>query len=191
MTNPIGVNGEFPQNGSMKLDHYEVQITKFLDSAEFNPRRAFEFTDKPTESGGTWYVNGGASSHRVRTPVSLVPATATGSYAQLDDFRTATSTMLFVGGGGAYSYVFNTHWVLSGLLGVAWGSQWTKFKLVSENQNNNVGSFKSQMKIAFGYSGEDFLSGLIVQSDSTQIDQQELELQLSAAEASVFFGWRF
>lgn len=191
MTAPFGPNGEYPKNSSLRGQHYGVQAFRFSNPESFHPRRAFQLVDRSRQSGGSWYSFAATHYHEAKTTQSLVPATAIDNYSTLSDWKKATAWTVAAGGGGAYSYVYNEHWVLSGLLGFGLGQQWSSAKYLNDKENKAQLVLKSQVKLAAGYSGESFLSGFNVQFDSTQIRLKSTEIVLSAVETSVFVGWRF
>lgn len=191
MPNPYGPNGEYPQNSSLKVEHYGVLLFKFLNPEKFHPKRALELTEKPKGSGGSWYYVFGLNTHKLRTAESLVPSTATGNYLELGNLRSTRSYTLSAGGGGAYSWVFGDSWVLTGFFGISLGNQWGDTRFLNHDENKTQSAAKTQTKFLVGYSGEKFLAGFSVQGDSTQIVNSNADLTLSSIEATVFAGWRF
>jgi len=191
MTNPLGPDGECPSNSSLRTERYGIVISRFSDIEKFNPLRALDLTLRPTQGGGTWYTTASLNAHRIRTPQTLVPATATESYPGLQDLRDTRATTLGVGGGYAYSFVFREAWVASAMAGLSLGSQWIESRYVNDKAHNHVGALRSQLKAALGYSGEKFLSAFTLQMDGTQIKNRGSELNLTASEFAIFFGFRF
>jgi hypothetical protein len=192
MTSPFGSEGQYPQNSSLKAQHYGVQIFQFHHPEKFSPRKAIEFVDPSTESGGSWYYSAALNSHQVFTKESLVPATAIDNYGSLSDLKNIQSFTAAVGAGGGYSLVIAPNsWVLSGMLGFAVGPQWASAKYTNDRENRNQLSVKTQIKLAAGYSGEQFVSGINLQYDTTQIRLKSSELGLSSLESAFFIGYRF
>lgn len=191
MTNPFGPNNEYPQNSGLKTEHYGAVVFKFLSPEKFHPRRAFEMIEKPNGSGGSWYYSAGLNAHKLRTTESLVPATAVHNYAQLADLRSAQAYTLSIGGGGGYSWVFREAWILSGLFGLSLGNQWIKAKYEDDKDEQNLLGVKSHVKIATGYSGEQFFAAISIQGDNTPLISQNSELEFSTLETGIVFGWRF
>lgn len=191
MTNPFGADGEYPQNTGLKTEHYGVVAFKFQNPEKFHPRRAFELIERPGEGGGSWYYSLGVNTHKVRTSDSLVPATSTNNYLRLEDLRTVKAYTLSLGAGGGYSLVFREAWILSGLFGLSLGNQWLEAKYTDKNETRSAATIKTHVKGGLGYSGEKFLTGVIIQSDSTPLMSKNSELMLSTTEATFVFGWRF
>lgn len=192
MTNPFGSEGQYPLNSSLKAQHYGVQIFKFHHPEKFNPRKAIEFVDPSTESGGSWYYSAALNSHQLSTKESLVPATAIDNYGSLNNLKNIQSLTAAVGAGVGYSLVMAPNsWVLSGMMGFALGPQWASARYTSDREDRNQFSVKTQIKLAAGYSGEQFISGINLQYDTTQIRLKSSELGLSSLESALFIGYRF
>lgn len=191
MSSALGPNGELPQYTSLRAQNIGFQIFKYKNPEKFHPHRAFEFIDRAKESGGSWFYSLAGNYHEARSPDSLVPTTAYGSYGELDNWRSSSAFTLAAGGGGAYSYVANQKWVISGLFGLSLGVQSSSAKYLAASENKEQLTLKTQAKIALGYSGEKFIAGLNIQNDTTQIKLQSTEILLSAIDSSVFIGWRF
>lgn len=192
MTNPIGGEGQYPQNSSLKAQHYGVQIFQFHSPEKFQPRKAIEFVDPSKESGGSWYYSAALNSHQLFTKESLVPATAIDNYGSLSDLKNIQSFTAAVGAGGGYSLVLAPNsWVFSGMLGFAVGPQWASARYVNDREDRSQLSVKTQIKLAIGYSGEQFISGINIQYDTTQIRLKSSELGLSSFESALFVGYRF
>ena len=192
MTNPFGGEGQYPQNSSLKAQHFGVQIFKFHNPEKFQPRKAIEFVDPSNESGGSWYYSAALNSHQLFTKESLVPATAIDNYGSLSDLKNIQSFTAAVGAGGGYSLVLAPNsWVMSGMLGFAVGPQWASARYANDREDRNQLSVKTQIKLAVGYSGEQFISGINIQYDTTQIRLKSSELGLSSLESALFVGYRF
>lgn len=192
MTSPFGNEGQLPQNSSLKAQNYGVQIFQFHHPEKFNPRRAIEFVDPSTESGGSWYYSAALNSHQLFTKESLVPLTAIDNYGSLSNLKNIQSFTAAVGAGGGYSLVMAPNsWVLSGMLGFAVGPQWASARYTNDREDRNQLSVKTQIKLAVGYSGEQFISGINLQYDTTQIKLKSSELGLSSLESALFIGYRF
>ena len=191
MTNPYGPNQENPQFKDLKTEHYGFQLIKFAHLENFSPKRAFDFTEKPKGSGGSWFYSGSINRHRLSTPTSIVPATAIDNYGQLIELRSAETLTVAVGGGGAYSYVFMDHWIASGLFGISLGTQMIKARYTNKDEESGMGTSKLLARIGFGYSGDKFFGGIQGTTDVTSINNSSTHLNLSTTQGAGFFGWRF
>ncbi len=190
-SSPFGPNGEYPQYSGLKTEHYGFQFIKFRNLERFSPKRAFDFTEAPKGSGGSWFYSGSLNKHRITTPISLVPAMPLDNYGKLADLRAAEATTLALGGGGAYSYVYRDHWVLSGLLGFSLGSQLSRAKYLSDDEESSRVASKLIARIGLGYSGKKFIAGLQAATDTTIISNSSSRFDLMSSQVVLFGGWRF
>ena len=51
MSNPYGPNNELPQFHNLRVESYGIQLIHYHNLEKFNPKRAFDLTEKLTESG--------------------------------------------------------------------------------------------------------------------------------------------
>jgi hypothetical protein len=191
MPTPFGPNGEYPNNPSLEAKHIGIQIFKYKNRENFHPHQSLLFIDRAQHSGGSGFYSLSFQHHEASSSQSIVPASAFDNYGELVNWQQSSVLTASIGGGGAYSLVFKEKWVLSGLIGFGIGQQWSLANYANDKENEEKVVFKSQVKIAAGYSSEKFITGINLQFDSTQIRLQSTEIVLSAIDTAVFIGWRF
>ncbi|MFN9069041.1 MAG: DUF4421 family protein, partial [Bdellovibrionales bacterium] len=179
MPSPFGSNGEYPSNSSLEAKHIGVQIFKYKNRENFHPHQSLLFIDRAQKSGGSGFYSVSLQYHEARSSQSIVPTTAFDNYGELANWQESSVLTASIGGGGAYSLVLREKWVLSGLIGFGIGQQSSLANYANDKENEDKVVFKSQVKLAAGYTTEKFISGLNIQYDSTQIRLQSTEIVLS------------
>jgi hypothetical protein len=191
MPSPFGPNGEYPGNPSLEAKHIGIQIFKYKNRENFHPHQSLLFIDRAQHSGGSGFYSLSLQHHEASSSQSIVPSTAFDNYGELANWQESSVLTVSIGGGGAYSFVLQEKWVFSGLIGFGIGQQRSLANYANDKENEEKVVFKSQVKLAAGYTTEKFISGINLQFDSTQIRLQSTEIILSAIDTAVFIGWRF
>jgi hypothetical protein len=143
-------------------------------------------------SGGSWLLTASAFRQRVKADSTLAPIGREIDFGKLGNTREALFTTWSLGGGGAYTWVFASHWTAFFTLTLGLGPQWQDLETQSFGTLSAVRlAGRSNGRFTIGYCGEEFFIGVSAITDTTFLQVDDQLLDFSALYAFGFLGIRF
>jgi hypothetical protein len=156
----------------------------YVFDADWSLKAAFEQAHLQRRSAGSWLLGGALSDVRARNPDPIVPELARA--IERADFLVATVT-----GGYGHTFASDGHWFFSPVLligfGVARGGTHTAGRV---DRTYAPGS-RATLRVAGGYNGPSWTTGLTVFADGPIVALGETELAWLATNIELYWGLRF
>lgn len=156
----------------------------------FSMSAAFDQSSQQMESGWSWIFSGSLNHHRFSTPVTLVPASETGTYGDFELVRAATLYSLLAGAGAGGTLVLAGPWFLSGVLILNFGLENQSVTRTDKQTANTVQTNEHHLKLGLGYNGDGALFGLGAHISGTNYNIENAKVGFSTTTAGFYVGTR-
>ncbi len=179
------------QRPDIKNEHYAGNLIYTVNPVDFSMGTLFDQDGHQRHSGGSWLVMGSLDYNRVQANESLVPTQIAGTYG---DFENVNGNRVFtasLGGGYGFNLVYGNLF-LGGVIITALGLQDQKTEFIGESSESiKKGVNRGMIRLAAGYNGDKFITGINVNVDNNINLVKNAELSLSTIDTYLYFGYRF
>lgn len=179
----------YPQNNDLQLSTLGFNFF-FIFSKKFSLKAAIQQTERQIQSAGSFLIMLSYAHLRINTQKSLIPATETGDYPLLADFKTGNFGNITIAPGYAYSFVYKDLYFTPAIF-LGAGRQKQK-NIQSQTENTKkVPIGKVNIRLLTGYNGPKYLFGIILVQDYAFISLYEDQILFNTAQFKIFAGFRF
>lgn len=190
--NPSRAAGDpFYQQADMFSSNKSVLFTWIVDPSKYSLEAATDQSVRQGTSGGSWLIGASAAQARFSNSGPLVPTAVAASFGSDSGITNAEFTNVMARGGYGHTFVFDTKFftTLQALMGL--GPQWARYGDSTGSRENSQVVPKFDFLISAGYNGDQFLSGLLVDFDTTAYKTTSLEIPVTLATLKLYLGSRF
>ncbi len=172
------------------LEHWGTNLYYNLNPSNYTLAGNFNLSNKQIESGGSWFVLGGFNQYNLDADQPIIPSTVAG-YGSSLEITKINSTVLSLGFGGAYNYVFN-NFFLGGMLGISLDHVNNKITLVTAPQlTENANGNRFHIRGSLGHNGDQFFTFMSIINDGQSLTAMSSRVLYDVSEVRLTFGWRF
>lgn len=190
--NPARAPGDpYYQQPDMTSSNKSVLFTWILDPSKYSLEAATDQSVRQSSEGGSWLIGASVSQGRFTNTSPLVPSAVAGSFGVDSGVTSADFTSLTARGGYGHTFVLQEKWftTLQGLLGL--GPQFAHYTDASGTREDSRIVPKFDFLLSGGYNGDQYLSGLMLDFDSTNYKTTSLDIPVTLANLKLYFGARF
>lgn len=163
-------NTDTPQNyPELQFRHYGFSARYALTKSEFSVNALLDQSDPINHSAHKFYVVGGVSHHKMETDTSLLQLGNSGVDPGLENMRELDSLNYKMGVGFGKYWVSDNKFFVGGLLDLLASLGTYKYVSTTGDSEANKSSTSYNIKLAFGYAGSKYRSGVGFAGDLTTL----------------------
>lgn len=179
------------QRPDIKNEHYAANLIYTLNPVDFSMSTLFDQDGHQRTSGGSWLSMGSIDYNRILANESLVPTQIAGTYGEFEKVNGNRVLTASAGFGYGFNLVYD-HWFVGGVFIASFGIQDQKTEFISESSESiKKGISRSLVRLALGYNGEKFISGVNINVDNNNNIIKNAKLSLNTIDTYIYFGYRF
>lgn len=189
-TNPVPANMPLPKRGDMVTENLGLNGIYFFNKRKFSFRSSYNFAERQRKSAGSFLLAGTLNSYHLQTDSALYGKKYEALFGKESDVTEFRATSFSVSPGYSYTLVFHNFFLNSSLsLGPA--LNFVNYEVQDAlYQARKINGF-SDIRIAFGYNGARFFSGVTFVSQSRYTKFNEVQLSASSTTFRMLMGYRF
>lgn len=156
----------FPQ---LSFKHFGISVRYAIGDEEFSVGALMDQSEKITETSGKYYLVGGVHQHELLTDSSLLQQEYAGLNPEIENMRSLKAVSVNLGAGVGKYWVFS-HGFFAGALFDLIGT-YANYDFTSTTGKNSDSDITASYnaKIAMGYTGSFFRSGVAFNGDVTRL----------------------
>ena len=171
----------------LRFVHYGLIGRYALSDGEFSVPGLMDQSDDVKTSSGKYYVLGGVRYHSMQTSVSLLQQENAGINPELENLRQLKTTSVNFGVGAGKYWVHSSRFFIGGLLDILGTVGLYNYSSVSDSSQSSYATLSYDLKLAAGYAGDVFKSGIGFTADTTTLKTPGLTfLKPSALRALIY-----
>lgn len=179
---------QFPE---LRTEHFGGNFLYNWNPDDFSIQAAMDQTERQTKSSWAWLLGTSIHGMRFTTPSSIVPPAVAADFGEFNSVRSARLYSWLAGGGLGGTWVPADRYFLSMLVLAYYGIEMQRVETVNGEYEYAGASTKTHMKLAMGYNGDQWVTGLTANGDMAKYNIRNAELEFSNMAIQMFVGRRF
>jgi len=149
--------------------HYGLMARYALSDSKFSIAGLLNQSDEVSQTAGSYFLVGGIQQYRLSSDQTFIPTSMQNKNSDMDNLRELKSTTVNLGlGAGKYWVSENKFFIglvfdLLGTYGIY------NYKLTTQSMQSSYSTLSYNIKAGFGYSGENWKSGISLYNDVTTL----------------------
>ncbi len=188
--NPVPANVPLPQRPDMVTENFGLNGIYFFNKKKFSFRSAYNFAERQRKSAGSFLLAGTLNSFHLQNDSTLYGKGYQPIFGVDSDIKEYRSTSFSVAPGYSYTLVFGNLF-LNSSFSVGPALHFVEYLAQGvPNQVQKVNTF-SDIRVALGYNGARFFSGVTFVSQSRNVKFNEVQFTSSSSTFRMLVGYRF
>ena len=154
---------------NLKWSHYGLIGRWAMDNQGFSISALTTQSEQIKKTAGSYFLVGGYRYHSLDTDVSIIPTTLSGINTEMESLRKLKTHSLNLGTGAGKYWVNDSHLFIGGLFDLIGTYGIYNYDITNGTTNSSYGTLSYNLKLAFGYSGESFRTGINFSADVTTL----------------------
>jgi hypothetical protein len=181
----------FPLRPDIHTHNVGVNGIYIFHPNRFSLRSAFNYAERQKKSGGSFLLSGTFNSNRITSDSSILTQKYIAAFGDVVDIHRLGSTTLSFAPGYAYNLVVKSFFV-NATLAIGPAVNWIDYTLTNgmEFSKTRMSSFVD-IRMAVGYNGPRFFSGVTLVSQSRNIKFETATFTSSSMTFKIVAGYRF
>lgn len=180
----------FLQAPELSNERAGMTISYVTRPESFSMSAAFDQSAQQIESGWSFIYSGSLNHHRFDTPVSLIPASETGTYGDFEMVRAARLYSALAGAGLGGTWVIYGPWYLSSVFIANFGVEHQTVTRTDKQTANSVQTSEFHLKAGLGYNGDRAVFGIGFHVDATNYNIENAAVGFNTITGGLFAGTR-
>lgn len=187
----IGEGDPYIQSSSLATRNTSILFTWVNRPDHFSIEATLDQTVRQSQPGGSWLLGAALADSAITNDGPIIPAAV---QAQFGSDR-LVSAMKFqtasIRGGYGHTFVTGEKWFLTLLGMLGYGPQISKVTVDGVTNDTIRGAMKTDLHIAAGYNGDEYVSGINFNFDSTVYQTSSLTVTGKINSGKLYLGRRF
>ncbi|HTF17959.1 MAG TPA: DUF4421 family protein [Chryseolinea sp.] len=182
----------FPQRPDIYTRNLYGTVSYTFNNKKFSLRSAYNFTERQLKSSGSFLLFGSLNGFKTRGDSALLGPEYQSKFGTDAKIMEIRSTHLGVAPAYSYSLIHSKGFFINGLFALGPASNWIKYKSEGGGELEDLKfSYFYVARIAMGYNGDKFFTGVSYGGQSTNARFESVRLRSSTGTLKILVGIRF